>query len=114
MTLMTATPIVQREDVDSTVLQSAAAPSRRRPPGGSRKGSPNKLSASVREGIQRAYDELGGANALLAWARENPTVFYTQLWAKLLPMEINAQGGTELIVRVVRFSDTDPASALAK
>ncbi len=52
-----------------------------------RKGSPNKTSAAAKEGTIHAFEQLGGVPALVAWARENPTQFYTSIWGKLIPRE---------------------------
>ena len=59
--------------------------------GGSRKGSPNKLTKSVKEAFEVAFNELqGDKNANLAnWAKENTTEFY-KLAAKLIPTSVNA------------------------
>ena len=59
--------------------------------GGSRKGSPNKLTKSVKEAFEIAFNELqGDSEANLAnWAKENPTEFY-KLAAKLIPTSVNA------------------------
>jgi hypothetical protein len=59
--------------------------------GGSRKGSPNKLTKSVKEAFEIAFSELqGDSEANLAnWAKENTTEFY-KLAAKLIPTSVNA------------------------
>jgi len=64
--------------------------------GGSRKGSPNKLTKSVKEAFEIAFNELqGDKNANLAtWAKENTTEFY-KLAAKLIPTSVNADLTTQ-------------------
>jgi len=59
--------------------------------GGSRKGSPNKLTKSVKEAFEIAFNELqGDSEANLAnWAKENTTEFY-KLAAKLIPTSVSA------------------------
>lgn len=59
--------------------------------GGSRKGSPNKLTKSVKEAFEIAFNELqSDKNANLAtWAKENTTDFY-RLAAKLIPTAVSA------------------------
>ena len=59
--------------------------------GCSRKGSPNKLTKSVKEAFEIAFNELqGDSEANLAnWAKENTTEFY-KLAAKLIPTSVNA------------------------
>jgi hypothetical protein len=59
--------------------------------GGSRKGSPNKLTKSVKEAFEIAFSELQeDKEANLAnWAKDNTTEFY-KLAAKLIPTSVNA------------------------
>ena len=58
---------------------------------GKPKGSTNKLTKSVKEAFEIAFNELqGDENANLAnWAKENTTEFY-KLAAKLIPTSVNA------------------------
>jgi len=55
--------------------------------GGRKKGTPNKVSTSVKESLKSVYDRLGGDEAMLEWARENPEEFYRH-WIKMLPTEV--------------------------
>jgi hypothetical protein len=59
--------------------------------GGRKKGTPNKLNASVKEAIVNAFHEVGGAKYLVGVAKENPAVF-CQLVGKVLPLQV---GGDE-------------------
>ena len=58
---------------------------------GKPKGANNKLTKSVKEAFEVAFNELqGDKNANLAnWAKENTTEFY-KLAAKLIPTSVNA------------------------
>lgn len=56
--------------------------------GGRQKGTPNKLTASVKEGLELAWQGIGGVEHLTNWARENPGDFY-KLLAKLLPRDMH-------------------------
>jgi hypothetical protein len=59
--------------------------------GGRTKGTPNKITKTVKQALLIAFNKLQKhpkAN-LYAWGRENPTAFY-QVAAKLIPTEINA------------------------
>ncbi len=55
--------------------------------GGRKKGTPNKVQRTVRESLISVYDRLGGDEAMLAWAAENPEEFYKH-WIKMLPTEV--------------------------
>ena len=59
--------------------------------GGRKAGTPNKISASVKEAILKAFDEAGGQSYLAQVARENPAVF-CQLLGKVLPMQVDLSG----------------------
>ena len=78
-------------------------PKRAKAPGsGRKKGTPNKLTASVKEAILAAFDEVGGKDYLLNVAREDHKTF-CRLLEKLVPAEIKADlglGGEELIARL--------------
>jgi hypothetical protein len=58
---------------------------------GKPKGATNKLTKSVKEAFEIAFNELqGDSEANLAnWAKENTTEFY-KLAAKLIPTSVNA------------------------
>ena len=67
--------------------------------GGRRKGVPNKFT-TLNESFLRVYQELGGDDALLAWAKENPKDFY-QMIRVMLPKSVEAKVDTDLKVVVV-------------
>ena len=67
--------------------------------GGGRTG-PNKLTTQAREAFQIAFDEIGGPEALAAWAAENRTEFY-KLYGRLIPTEITGAGGDPLAPPVI-------------
>jgi hypothetical protein len=59
--------------------------------GGKVKGTPNKLTRTVKETVLAVFDDLQAdpkAN-LLSWGKDNPTEFY-KIAAKLIPTEVNA------------------------
>lgn len=58
---------------------------------GRKKGTPNKLTSSAKEAFALAFEGLGGAPRLQAWAEENPTEFY-KLFARLIPTESHVTG----------------------
>ncbi len=65
---------------------------------GRKRGTPNKLTASFKEAIRLAYDEIGGHAAFAAWARENPGEFY-KIAARLIPAEGGGQvGGVTVVI----------------
>lgn len=60
--------------------------------GGRKKGTPNKLSGTVKANVIAVFNELNGDNQnhMKEWALENPSHFYN-IYAKLLPTEIEAE-----------------------
>ncbi len=53
---------------------------------GRKAGTPNKFTASVKDAFEFAFDEIGGAAALAAWAKDNQTAFY-KIYSKMLPTD---------------------------
>src|SRR4051812_31345868 len=53
------------------------------------KGSPNKLTRTIKEAIELAFDELGGAKYLKKMANEQPAAFMNLL-GKVLPTQVEA------------------------
>ncbi len=68
--------------------------------GGRTKGTPNKTTASVKEAIAAAFDEVGGKDYLVQVARSEPKVFCTLL-GKLLPSHVRAEFEGEGIPTVI-------------
>jgi hypothetical protein len=63
--------------------------------GGRPKGSVNKTTAAAKAMIEEAAAGLGGADRMLAWAQEAPEnerAFWTQVFPKLLPLQVNGPG----------------------
>jgi hypothetical protein len=80
----------------------------RRPGSGRKKGTPNKLTATVRESILAALDQVGGKKYLVKQAKENPTAFMTLL-GKVLPTQLTGAEGAPLNPPVIQFvRDADP------
>lgn len=66
-------------------MPSGAKPGERR--GGRKKGSRNKVTASVKAALTQAFEKIGGVDSLVKWAKKNPALFYP-LWARMLPPEL--------------------------
>ena len=67
--------------------------------GGRKAGTPNKITATVRETFEHAFrilQESKTAN-LTSWAEKNPTEFY-KLSSKLIPSDMNVQGNLNVTV----------------
>lgn len=57
------------------------------------KGALNKTTRQVKECIALVAENLGGAERMEHWVRENPAherVFWTQIYPKLLPLNVEA------------------------
>jgi hypothetical protein len=67
--------------------------------GGRIKGTPNKITASVRECFEEAfrYMQTSDSANLQTWGEANPTEFY-KLAAKLIPTDLRIQGDMNVTV----------------
>lgn len=61
-------------------------------PMGRPKGCRNKTTTSIKEAVTITFDRLGGAKGLIDWTQKHPrnlTAFYTLIWPRLIPKEVN-------------------------
>lgn len=59
------------------------------------KGTPNKTTATAKAAIQSVYDRLQEGHPdphghFADWARDNPADFYTKVYPRLLPVQVDA------------------------
>jgi hypothetical protein len=75
--------------------------------GGRRKGVPNLSTRAVKEMIACAAQGLGGTKRLIEWAKEsekNEFAFWTTIWPRLLPLQVQGSGAHGEIELDVRFA----------
>lgn len=63
--------------------------------GGRKLGVKNKVTMQAKEAIAIAAVKLGGAERLVAWAKSDPVnerAFWTILYPKLIPVQVNGPG----------------------
>lgn len=60
--------------------------------GGRVKGTPNKITADLREAILHAFEAVGGEAYLAMVAKKHPPVF-CMLLAKILPLQVTGKDG---------------------
>ena len=73
---------------DSKIVKDTGRP---KPPNagkGRPKGVTNKLTKTVKEAIEAAFEQVGGADYLARMAIQEPTAFMTLL-GKILPQQVN-------------------------
>ena len=76
--------------------------------GGRAKGTPNKMTAAVKDAIVNAFNKVGGETYLVKVAREDPRTFCTLL-GKVMPLQITGDGeGGGLTVNIIRHGDQPP------
>lgn len=83
-----------------------------RPGAGRKKGVPTKMTLAAKEAIQYAFLGLGGADRLVAWAQEdklNERSFWTQIYPKLLPLQVTGDPANPLAIQAVEWRVIDPA-----
>lgn len=64
--------------------------------GGRKKGTPNKMTMAAKEAIAYAAEGLGGADRMVAWAKEDPAnekAFWSTIYPKLLPVQVANEDG---------------------
>jgi hypothetical protein len=59
--------------------------------GGRKAGTPNKLSATVKDNVIAVFHGIGGVDTMTTWAKSNETEFF-KLYSKLLPTDLNVAG----------------------
>lgn len=65
--------------------------------GGRQKGTPNRVTRTVREMIESALTRAGGVRYLEAQAQENPAAFMALL-GKILPLQVTGDAERPLII----------------
>ena len=67
-------------------------------------GMPNKVTQSVKEAIERAFDQLGGASYLVHVGKTDPRTFCALL-SKLLPTKLANADGSPLLAALTELTD---------
>jgi hypothetical protein len=68
--------------------------------GGRVKGTPNRLTASLKDMILSALDDVGGRDYLARQAAESPTAFLA-LVGKVLPLQVTGDKDNPLALSVI-------------
>lgn len=69
------------------------------------KGIPNKTTRTAKEAIALAAENLGGADRLVAWAKEDPLnerAFWSSIYPKLLPLQVTGENGGPVQIAEIR------------
>lgn len=73
---------------------------------GKPKGAIHKTTRTAKEAIAKAADELGGADRLVAWVKEDPSnekVFWGTIYPKLLPLQVSGEGENgEVVISMIQ------------
>ena len=79
---------------------------------GRKPGTPNKMSATVKQNVISVFDHIGGVDAMAAWAMDNRSEYY-RIYSRLAPVsqEISGADGSDLPVSIgIRFIGTEHKS----
>jgi hypothetical protein len=71
---------------------------------GRQKGTPNALTASIKDAIHNAFEELGGMSYLVHVGRNDPRTFCALL-GKLLPTKLANADGSPLLAALTELTD---------
>jgi hypothetical protein len=55
------------------------------------KGAPNITTRVSKELTEECFEAIGGLAAFAHWADRNRTDFYTRIWTKLFPVQVQGQ-----------------------
>lgn len=72
---------------------------------GKPKGALSKTTRTAKEAIALAAEGLGGTDRLIAWAQEDPAnerAFWSSIYPKLIPVQLQGDADSPLLVHVVR------------
>lgn len=90
--------------------QSQKKPGPKKPGPGRPKGSPNKITATLKEAILAAAEQAGGPGGttayLLKQARTNPNGFLPLL-GKVLPLQVQHEGAIKIEAVQIKFVDDE-------
>ena len=80
---------------------------------GRTKGTPNKLTVSIKEAIEHAFDKLGGTEYLVHVGRTDPRTFCALL-SKLLPTKLSNADGSPLLAALTELTDAQLEARTAR
>tara|TARA_R110002072_G_scaffold83875_1_gene190030 strand:- start:1048 stop:1338 length:291 start_codon:yes stop_codon:yes gene_type:complete len=81
----------------------------RKKTGGRKKGTPNKVTTSLKDAIMNAFDVLGGEEYLVEIAKQDHKTFCSLL-GRVLPKEISASIETDLFLMTREELEAELAS----
>ena len=73
-------------------------------------GSLNKTTMAAKEALTYAFEGLGGAQGLVEWAmrdEKNESAFWTTIYPKLLPLQVDAKVEGNIIVEIMKFGASE-------
>ena len=80
---------------------------------GRAKGTPNALTVSVKEAVERAFEKLGGASYLEHVGRTDPRTFCALL-SRLLPTKLANADGSPLLAALTELTDAQLEARTAR
>lgn len=80
---------------------------------GRQKGTVNKLTVSIRDAIEHAFEELGGTSYLVHVGRNDPRTFCALL-SKLLPTKLANADGSPLLAALTELTDAQLEARTAR
>lgn len=73
---------------------------KRKKTGGRKKGTPNKITLSIKQAVIDTFGKLGAVAHMTNWAKLQPSEFY-RLAARLIPTEVTGAAGGPVQLSVV-------------
>jgi len=82
-------------------------------PVGRQKGTPNALTASIKDAIHNAFEELGGTSYLVHVGKTDPRTFCALL-SRLLPTKLSNADGSPLLAALTELTDAQLEARTAR
>jgi len=80
---------------------------------GRAKGTPNQLTASIKDAIHNAFEELGGTSYLVHVGKTDPRTFCALL-SRLLPTKLANADGSPLLAALTELTDAQLEARTAR
>lgn len=68
--------------------------------GGRKVGTPNQFTAKLKEAMEFAFEEMGGQDGFLQWARREPRAFY-QIIMRSMPKDVRVSAEDGGPIRII-------------
>jgi len=76
--------------------------------GGRKKGTKNKVTKPIVEGVHEVFNNLGGVKGMTAWAKKNQSEFYSKIYKQLIPTQSKVENSGSMTIQKIEVEIVDP------